>query len=224
MGNDNKEILPRKVSEKKITEAYSRIARIYDVWAKLTESKAADRAIELAEIKDGERILEVAVGTGMLFERIVRMNPGGVNEGIDISPDMLSRAQNRLRRVGAHNYHLQIGNARSLPFEAAKFDLVVNNFMLDLLPEDSFGVVLSEFSRVLRSRGRVIISTMTFGNEWYHGFWKWLARHCPALLTGCRPIHIGFHLQEAGFGNLTACFVSQNTFPSEVVRAEKMER
>jgi ubiquinone/menaquinone biosynthesis C-methylase UbiE len=190
----------------------------------LTESKAADKVIELAEIKAGESILEVAVGTGMLFERIVRMNESGVNEGIDISPDMLSRAENRLKKGGTHNYHLQLGNASTLPFKPEEFDLVVNSFMLDLLPEESLGVVLSEFLRVLKPGGRVVISTMTFGSEWYHGFWQWLARHCPGLLTGCRPINIGPYLQEAGFGNLTVHFVSQNTFPSEVVRAEKMKR
>jgi len=46
----------------------------------------------LIEFKDGKTILEVACGTGVVFEQIVRRNPNGRNLGIDLSPDMLAKA------------------------------------------------------------------------------------------------------------------------------------
>ena len=64
---------------------YDRIAPVYDFWARITESKARNRALELADIKDGQDILEVAVGTGMAFYEIALENPNGTNTGIDLS-------------------------------------------------------------------------------------------------------------------------------------------
>ena len=75
---------------------YDRIAAIYDIWGKLTESHARNRAIELAEIKDGQTILEVAVGTGPAFYEIVKRNPNGTNAGIDLSQGMLEKAKKRV--------------------------------------------------------------------------------------------------------------------------------
>jgi ubiquinone/menaquinone biosynthesis C-methylase UbiE len=51
----------------RIGSVYDKIAPIYDIWGKLTESHARNRGIELAEIVDGQSILEVAVGTGLAF-------------------------------------------------------------------------------------------------------------------------------------------------------------
>ena len=68
-----------------------RIAPVYDLWGILTESRARRSALELADIQDGRRLLEVAVGTGLAFEEMVRRNPRGTNLGIDLSPGMLEQ-------------------------------------------------------------------------------------------------------------------------------------
>ncbi len=56
-----------RISQNQIGAVYDKIAPIYNIWGKLTESRARNRAIELAEIKDGQIFLEVAVGTGLAF-------------------------------------------------------------------------------------------------------------------------------------------------------------
>jgi ubiquinone/menaquinone biosynthesis C-methylase UbiE len=68
--------------------------------AYLTESKARDRCLEIAAIQDGESVLEVAVGTGLAFERILKANPSGRNEGIDLTEAMLNRAEKRAASAG----------------------------------------------------------------------------------------------------------------------------
>ncbi len=121
-------ILNRKFSENEVKDSYSKVAWFYDFWSWLTESKAAKKVIEIAEIKDGESILEVAVGTGLVFKEILRRNPSGINKATEISPSMLSRANKRLRKLNNSNYKLEIGNAYHLHFKDNSFDLVVNNF------------------------------------------------------------------------------------------------
>ncbi len=214
-------LLNRKFSEKQVQDSYSKIAWFYDLWGLLTESKAAKKVIEIANIKDGQSILEVAVGTGQVFKEILKRNPGGKDNGIDISPSMLTRANKRISKLNHGNYILEIGNAYHLPFKDNSFDLVVNNFMIDLLPVNDFEKVISEFYRVLRPSGRAVISTMAFGQKWYNKCWHWIAKKIPDLLTGCRPVSIVNDLKEVGFQIEKIEQISQNTFPAEIIIAMK---
>ena len=105
-----REKLDARISQNNIGDVYDKIAPIYDVWGKLTESHARNRAIELAEIKDGSHVLEVAVGTGLAFHEIVKRNPNGTNAGIDLSKGMLEKAKKRLKKISSANYSLNFGD------------------------------------------------------------------------------------------------------------------
>jgi ubiquinone/menaquinone biosynthesis C-methylase UbiE len=218
---EDKSILERHPDESDVVDAYSRVAPLYNVWSYLTESKAAQKVVELAEIRDGQRILEVALGTGLLFARILRLNRTGETFGVDLSPAMIAKAKKHLEGISGEHCHLQIANAYHLPFDSNAFDLLINNFMLDLLPEEDFTVVLREFHRVVKPGGLLVVSTMSFGKKWYNAIWYRVAKHFPQLLTGCRPVEIRRYLEKTGFELLQSVRVSQNTFPSEIVKARK---
>lgn len=215
--------LPRQFSAQQVKASYAKVAWFYDVWSMLTESKAVAKGLALAQIKDGESILEVAVGTGTVFKEIVTKNPNGINKGIDISPEMLSKAKQRMKGFSSSHYDLQLGSVYKLEFPNDYFDLLVCNYLLDLLPEEDFTFILSEFKRVLKPHGRMLITTFSYGDKWYHSLWYWLAKHFPSLLTGCRPILLSDYIMKLGFIDLSTNHVSQNTFPSEIIQAEKGE-
>ncbi len=208
-----------RLDKGKVPETYRRIAWIYDAWAWLTESRARDRCLELAAIQDGESVLEVAVGTGLAFKRILEANPSGLNEGIDLTDAMLARAQRRVSGAGHTNYRLRVGDAYALDFADDSFDVLVNNYMFDLLPESDFPRVLGEFRRVLCPGGRLAMVNMTAGEHWYNGIWPLIYRINPALLGGCRGVSLVPHLEAAGFNRIEREYVSQSTFPSEVICA-----
>ncbi|MEJ2656303.1 MAG: methyltransferase domain-containing protein [Desulfobacterales bacterium] len=215
------DILNRNFNSTKTRKAYSRIAWFYDLWGWLTESKAERKVLDLASIRDGEYVLEAAVGTGRLFEQIARYNPNGLTAGFDLTDAMLNRALRRFSRSNKQLYSLAISDAYQLPYSAESFDLLINNFMLDLLPENDYLHILAEFSRVLKPGGRLLISTMACGPRWYHRFWAWLAGTFPSLLTNCRPVNILNYLTEAGLQVTDSAFITQNTFPSRVAVAVK---
>jgi ubiquinone/menaquinone biosynthesis C-methylase UbiE len=219
MEHDKFRFIPVTKSKDDIRRIYSKLSRYYDFWGSLTEQKATDRAFQLADIRDGESILEVAVGTGRVFERIISMNANGRNEGIDLSPEMLARAEARLK-MRFSNYSLQVADAYSLPFPDETFDLIISNYMFDLLPEKDFSHVLREFRRVLKPGGRVVITSMTMGVKYYNRIWDRLARNTD-ILAGCRPISLEEDIRQAGFTKISTEYVSQLTFPSLVIRAEK---
>ena len=114
---NEKEKLDAKIPQDEIGHVYDRLAGIYDIWGKLTESRARNRAIELAEIRNGQNILEVAVGTGLAFYEIVKRNPDGINIGVDLSKGMLKKAENRLRKIQNTNlynvYNMLISTTKS---------------------------------------------------------------------------------------------------------------
>ncbi len=210
-----------RLSKSRVADVYRRIAPTYDLWGRLTESRARDRCLELAAIQNGEHVLEVAVGTGLAFEKILGLNPDGRNEGIDLTPAMLARAKEKAARSGHANYRLRVGDAYRLEYPDGSFDVVVNNYMFDLLPERDFPVVLAEFRRVLRPGGRLAMVNMAHGERWYNGLWPRVYRINPALLGGCRGVSLLAALSAAGFVNTRREYLSQMTFPSEVVYGEK---
>jgi ubiquinone/menaquinone biosynthesis C-methylase UbiE len=214
-------ILTRTFKPQATTSQFAAVAWFYDLWALLTEAKAVRRALRLAQVQDNLSVLEVAVGTGRLFSQIVARNPNGRNQGIDLSPAMLARARRRLPRMPSAACKLQLGSAYELPYEDDSFDLWFNTYMLDLLPEQDFPKLLSEFRRVLKPSGKIVLVSFGFGTHWFNRFWYWLARPFPALLTNCRPVKMGQTVPLVGFHNLRVEHISQNTFPSDIVIAEK---
>jgi len=130
----SKQYQDARVGQEDIAAVYNRIAPLYDVWGRLTETRARDRAIALADIQDGQSVLEVAVGTGIAFGEILKRNPSGTSIGIDLSKGMLARARKRAGRFTAANYSLEIGSAFQLAIGDGTIDTLVNNYMFDLIP------------------------------------------------------------------------------------------
>jgi ubiquinone/menaquinone biosynthesis C-methylase UbiE len=215
------EPLDAKLSQKHIGAVYDRIAPIYDIWGKLTESRARDRAIELAEIKDGQHIVEVAVGTGLAFQKIVTRNPTGINTGIDLSPGMLEKARTRLSRISDAQYSLQLGTAGRLPMENESVDCLLNNYMFDLIPFAEMDTILQEFRRVLKKEGRLILVNMTEGERSGSGIYDLIYRMSPQTMGGCRGVRLTERLERNGFKVEKREYFQQMLFPSEVILAFK---
>lgn len=206
-----------QIEKHRVADIYQKIAPSYDLWARLTESRARDRCLDLAAIQNGEDVLEVAVGTGLAFERILAANPAGRNEGIDLTEAMLIRAERKAAKSGSGNYRLRVGDAYDLDFSDDSFDVLINNYMFDLLPQRDFLAVLGEFKRVLRPGGRLAMVNMTNGERWYNGIWDRIYRLNPALLGGCRSVSLLPELDTCGFRQVRREYISQLTFPSEIL-------
>jgi ubiquinone/menaquinone biosynthesis C-methylase UbiE len=208
-----------KLDKAEIVDVYSKTAPIYDLWGRLTETKARQKALAAAQIRNGESILEVAMGTGLTFLEILKANPGGENIGIDLTPAMLKKAQRRASKSGFTNYQLNLGDAYRLQFPDQRFDLLMNNYMFDLLPEKDFPLILAEFKRVLKPDGRLVLVNMTRPEHFYQRIWEGVYHLNPRWLGGCRGVLLSEHLQTAGFKNARREMLSELGFPSEILVA-----
>ncbi len=220
-GTSKTHILPARVSKDQIPAMYTWIAPTHDWLAVIVEAKARARGLELAEVNDGEDLLEVAVGTGLSFKHLLKKNPSGHNIGVDLTPAMLKKARKRASKSGQSNFSISQGDAYNLDFPDNKFDLVLNSYMFDLLPQSHFVPVLKEFKRVLKPGGRLVQINMTPGKVWYNFIWEGLYRVHPALLGGCRGVEMASFFADAGFEQIQREYISQRTFPSEVVKGFK---
>ncbi len=208
-----------RLGKEEVVQVYSVMAPVYDVWGRLTESKARRKALALAHIQDGETVLEVAVGTGLTFQEIVKANPNGTSVGIDLTPAMLQKARARAAKIGGSHYQISVGDAYHLPFSDHHFDVLMNNYLFDLLPEQDFIPVLEGFRRVLKPKGRIVLVNMTKGIRFYQHFWETVYRVNPRWLGGCRGVLLTQSVQAAGFSNVQREMVSQFGFPSEIISA-----
>lgn len=95
--------------------------------------------------------MEVAVGTGLnipLYDPAIRLT------GIDLSPEMLELARERIAGTG-RAVELREADAHALPFPDASFDSVVCTYSLCNIPDPHLAV--GEMQRVLRPGGRLIL-------------------------------------------------------------------
>jgi ubiquinone/menaquinone biosynthesis C-methylase UbiE len=217
----NHEILEARYSDEQLVQKYNRIACVYDLFGILMESKARQLALDLAGIRNGEKILEVALGTGLNFVELVRRNSKGWVGGVDVSIKMLERAKKRVSKTGRRNFAFHLSDTRQLPFRDGSFDIVVTQYLFDILPVDDFTPILLEFKRVLKNGGRVVVVNMTKSEKWVNQIYEGIYRLKPPLLAGCRGVFARPFLEKVGFKDIRREFVSQLGFPSEVIRGIK---
>lgn len=107
---------------------------------------------DIAGIAPGDRVLDVACGTGVLArEAASRVGPGGRVSGLDLNDGMLAVARNLRPAIDWRQ-----GDAAKLPFEDGAFDVVVSQFALMFFPDPV--AALREMWRVLGPRGRIAVA------------------------------------------------------------------
>jgi SAM-dependent methyltransferase len=124
----------------------------YDEISRQIASAIAHCVVRL-DPKAGERILDVATGTGWTSRLIAER--GAIVTGVDIAAELLAAARMKAQRTFSLDY--QIGDAEALPFQDGAFDAVASTFgvMFASRPEAAAG----EMARVTRKGGRIALAT-----------------------------------------------------------------
>ena len=164
-----------------VRDAYRRYARFYDLWFGAVFHPGRKLAIEQMGIQPGDHVLEVGVGTGLSLPEY----PEGVRvTGIDVSPEMIDIAQDRVDRLGLPNVTLTEMDAENMDFRDGQFDHIVAMYVLSVAP--SPGRVVDEMRRVCASSGDLfIVNHFRHGNPLIGGLEKMLAPL--SKLVGFRP-------------------------------------
>jgi ubiquinone/menaquinone biosynthesis C-methylase UbiE len=186
--------------------------------------------LRAARLEPGQRVLDVATGTGIAAEAAIAVvGAGGHVTATDSSHAMVLRARQRL--AGSPTASVVVDDGQSLSFADGSFDAVVCSFGLMFFSDPGRG--LAEFHRVLRSGGRVAVSVLTTPERSYNGRINVvIARRVPSLAEAtARTFSIGdesrlrFLFDRAGFRDVeTTTEAYAFMFPSFDAYFEPFER
>ena len=130
--------------------------------------RARQDLIDQANIKPGQRILDIGCGTGTLVVLLKRQHASAQVVGLDPDPKALRRAEKKARRSSV-SLHLDQGFADELPYEASAFDRVFSSFMFHHLEEQNREKTLKEVSRVLKPGGSFHLLDFAGGDNGSYG-------------------------------------------------------
>jgi phosphatidylethanolamine/phosphatidyl-N-methylethanolamine N-methyltransferase len=149
-----------------ITNIYARLAPVYDLIYGLILHPGRRTAVARMNLSPGMRVLEIGAGTGL---SAMLYPPDCEVVAIDVSVEMLRRAETRLARRGVKNVQLQLGDATALRFDDASFDLVYAPYLINVVPDPI--AVVREMRRVCRPTGRIVLLNH-FRSQRKAGAWK----------------------------------------------------
>jgi ArsR family transcriptional regulator len=150
-----------------VREARAEAARAFfranaSEWERLRSLHAPEREVEAAvlravESKRAESLLDAGTGTGRMLELLGPLIKRGV--GVDVSPEMLAIARDRLEQAGHHHCQVRLADVYRLPFADSSpmqgFDVVLFHQVLHYLDDPQAAV--AEAARVLKPGGRLLI-------------------------------------------------------------------
>jgi ubiquinone/menaquinone biosynthesis C-methylase UbiE len=118
---------------------------------------STDQTLRVAIIRPGERVLDLATGTGITA--IAAREHGAAVTGVDLTPELLAVARSKANEVGLGDIDFREGDAEALPFADSTFDVVVSTCGHMFAPDQP--KVAAELARVTRSGGRVVFLAWT---------------------------------------------------------------
>ena len=125
--------------------------------AAVMASLGCGNPIAVADLHEGERVLDLGSGGGIdVLLSARRVGPTGRAFGLDMTDEMLALAQRNAAEVGATNVEFLKGHIEAIPLPAASIDVVISNCVVNLAADKA--AVFREIARVLRPGGRIGIT------------------------------------------------------------------
>lgn len=163
----------------------------------------------LADLKEGETVLDLGAGGGIdVFLAANKVGPKGFVIGVDMTREMIDRANELARKSGYKNVEFRLGEIEGLPIEDNSIDLIISNCVINLSPDKL--KTYKEAYRVLKPGGRILISDLVTEGKLPEEIIKSFEAWASCISGALEKKEYLNTIKKAGFKNIS--IVSQNTF------------
>ncbi|KJS30638.1 MAG: arsenite S-adenosylmethyltransferase [Desulfatitalea sp. BRH_c12] len=177
----------------------------------------------LAALKPGETVLDLGSGGGFdCFLAARQVGENGRVIGVDMTPEMVSKARDNASQMGIANVEFRLGEIEHLPVADNSVDVILSNCVINLAAEKA--QVYRDAFRVLKAGGRLAISDVVATRPLPEALQQDLALRA-ACVSGAETIaHLTQILQQAGFADIRIQPKDESrTFIKEWVPGQKVE-
>jgi arsenite methyltransferase len=123
----------------------------------VADSFGCGNPVAFSALKPGDVVLDLGSGAGIdLLLAAKKVGPGGRVIGVDMTDEMIARANENIRTENLTNVEVRKGIIEDLPVESASVDWVISNCVINLSPEKP--KVFREIARVLKPGGQMLVS------------------------------------------------------------------
>ena len=155
----------------------------------------------IASLKEGETILDLGSGGGFdCFLAAQAVGETGRVIGVDVTPEMVSKAHQNGASAGFKNIEFRLGEIESLPVADASVDVIISNCVINLSPEKPR--VFREALRVLKPGGRLAISDVVATAQLPDEMKKDLALYAGCVAGAASIDELVDMLRKAGFTHI----------------------
>ena len=155
----------------------------------------------IASLRPGETVLDLGSGGGFdCFLAAKSVGPGGHVIGVDMTPDMISKARENAAKSQDHNVEFRLGEIEHLPVADSSIDVVMSNCVINLSPDKP--KVYEEIFRVLKSGGRLAVSDIVATAPLPDEVRKDIELHAACVAGASEIGEVESMLKQAGFVNI----------------------
>ncbi len=177
--------------------------------------------IALASLKPGEVVLDLGSGAG--FDCFLAANQVGKNGkviGVDMTPEMLDRARENIRKGNYENVEFRLGEIENLPVPDNHVDVIISNCVINLAPDKKR--VFREGFRVLKPGGRLMVSDIVLLQELPEEIRNSIGAYLGCVAGAVTKNDYIQAIQTAGFREIRV--IEEVTFPTELLTNDPTAR
>jgi len=155
----------------------------------------------IASLKPGESVLDLGSGGGFdCFLAAKAVGSSGKVIGVDMTPEMVSKARNNAVNGGYGNVDFRLGEIEHLPVADSSVDVIISNCVINLSPDKES--VFREAFRVLRSNGRIAVSDIVAFKPLTEELRNNLDAYCGCIAGAATIDELETILKTVGFGSV----------------------